>query len=141
MSVKHVETLLMQLQLDALITIVAGAAGPTAELFVRSREEQKHRLGTAGIRRLRHLAWSFCSYLLALFEDNYKACPDVRRIELSDEAREAMTALKAAIDEDTAEVKREAEARRAREESDWFDDALESHWEAMRAWHDGDTPA
>lgn len=141
MSVKHVETLLMQLQLDAFITIVAGAAGPTAELLVSSREEQKNPLGNAGIRRLRHHVWSLCSFLRLLFEENYKSFPDVRRVELSGEALDAMAALKAAMDEDAAKAKREAEARRAREESKWFDDALESHWEAMRAWHDGDTPA
>ena len=140
MSVKHVETLLMQLQLDALITVVAGAAGPTAELLVRSRQEQKNPLGNAGIRRLRHHSWSLCSFLRALFEQNYKSFPDVQRVELSDEARESMTALKAAIDEDAAKAKREAEARRTREEAEWFDDAVESHWEAMRAWQDGDTP-
>lgn len=141
MSIKHVETLLMQLQLDALITIVAGAAAPTAELLVRSRAEQKHPLGAAGIRRLRHHAWSLCSFLRALFEENYKSFPDVQRVELSDEACDAMAALKAAMDEDAAKAKQEAEASRAREESEWFDHALQSHWEAMRAWQDGDTPA
>ena len=141
MSVKHVETLLLQLQLDALITIVAGAAGPTAELLVRSREEQKSPLGNAGIRRLRHHAWSLCSFLRMLFEENYNSFPDVQRIELSDEARDAMAALKAAIDKDEERAEREAEERRAREELEWFDNALEADYESMRAFHDGDTPA
>ena len=141
MSVKHVETLLMQLQLDAFIKVVAGAAGPTAELLVLSRQEQKNSLGNAGIRRLRHHAWSLCSFLRILFELNYKSFPDVQRIELSAEARDAMAALKAAMDEDAARAEREEEARRVREEAECFDAAVEAHWEAMRAWHDGDTPA
>jgi hypothetical protein len=140
MSVKHVETLLMQLQLDAYITVVAGAAGPTTEFLERSREEQKSSHGNAGVRRIRYHAWALCSFLARLFEENYKTCPDVRRIELSDEARDAMAALKAAIDKDEERAEREAEERRAREELEWFDNALEAHYESMRAFHDGDTP-